>query len=67
MFYEEFGMVIMEAGAFCGLSIKCKLQKIFHDNFVISPIFCESITNQFKTGDGPFISGLELKGNQILC
>ena len=57
MFYEEFGIVIME-GRFCGLSIKCKLQKIFHDNFVISLIFYELITNQL-TGDAPLISGLE--------
>ena len=50
-------MVIME-GRFCGLSIKCKLQKIFHDNFVISPIFYELIKNQL-TGDGPFTNGLK--------
>ena len=58
MFYEEFWYGY-HGGAFCGLSIKCKLQKIFHDNFVISPIFYESITNQFKTGDGPFTNGLK--------
>jgi hypothetical protein len=58
MFYEEFWYGY-HGGAFCGLSIKCKLvPKIFHDNFVISPIFYELITNQL-TGDGPFISGLE--------
>ena len=57
MFYEEFWYGY-HGGAFCGLSIKCKLQKIFHDNFVISLIFYELIANQL-TGDAPFISSLE--------
>ena len=50
-------MAIME-GRFVVCQKKCKLQKIFHDNFVISPIFYELITNQL-TGDGPFTNGLK--------